>query len=399
MTDAEAAGSARRAGPSAPRVAVVGCHGYGARHVHAVLRLQQLGRARLVGLVDPRVAPVVLDGRVLPTEDLPRFHPTLEDLVAELEVDVVVVASPLQHHAEQAATALAAGADVLLEKPPVTSRSELRALLAAESRSPGVVQVGFQALGSSALTALEGAVAAGALGEVTAVGAHGSWTRDRAYYQRARWAGRRHLDGRVVLDGSATNPFAHALADALRLSGRTAADGVGAVDVELYRAHDIEADDTSSLRIGPGPAGGGIFGGDVMAAFTLAGPREDEPVVVVRGSRGAAHLFYASDRVEVEGDVRPDGLAGVHPRRDLLEDLLARRQDGRRVLSPLASTAGLVEVMEAVGLAQPRSVADEHVRWVGRGAAGRPVLEGVDRAVREVVRTGRLFSEGGAPWT
>lgn len=385
-------------GADTPRVAVVGCHGYGARHVHAVLRLQQRGEARLVGLVDPVAAPVVLDGGEVGTDDLPRFHPTLEDLLAEVEVDVVVVASPLQHHADQAAAALAVGADVLLEKPPVTGRSELRSLLEAESRSPGVVQVGFQALGSSALTALESALAAGALGEVTAVGAHGCWTRDRAYYQRAPWAGRRRLDGRVVLDGSATNPFAHALADVLRLSRRTTADGVGAVDVELYHAHDIEADDTSALRIGPGPAGAEVFGGDVMAAFTLAGPREEEPVVEVRGSRGVARLLYASDRVEVEGGVRPDGLVGTHPRRDLLEDLLARRRDGGRLLSPLAATAGLVEVMEAVGRAQPQPVADAHVRWVGSGPAARPVLEGVDRCVREVVRTGRLFSDVGAPW-
>ncbi|MFS2032363.1 Gfo/Idh/MocA family oxidoreductase, partial [Curtobacterium sp. CT11-45] len=69
-------------------------------------------------------------------------------------VDVVVVAAPIAAHLPLALAALESGADVLLEKPPVTTRADLATLLDAERRSGRVVQVGFQSLGSHALPAL-----------------------------------------------------------------------------------------------------------------------------------------------------------------------------------------------------------------------------------------------------
>lgn len=391
-----------------PRLAVVGVHGYGARHVASALRLQREGRARLVGLVDPRGGPVVFEGAELPEAELPLRSTGLAQLLAAGDVDVVVVATPLHTHAELAGLALAAGADVLLEKPPVTTRGDLAALLAVESAGGGRVQVGFQALGSHALAAVAAAVAEGALGEVRRFAARGSWTRDTAYYARAPWAGRRAVGGVDVVDGSMTNPFAHAVADLLHLAGLVRAEDVAGVDVELFRTRDIEADDTAALRVLPAP-GAACAGLPVVGAFTLAGPREAPPWVQVVGERATLRLFYDRDVVEVlpgeDGAPPPadlmerPGLAGRHGRAELLDDLLDRRTDGGPLLVPLAATAGFVEVVEAVRTARVHPVDPALVRWEGEGPASRPVLAGVDAVLDAVVAGDGLFRAAGAPWT
>lgn len=112
------------------------------------------------------------------------------------------------------------------------------------------------------------AVADGRLGTVTGIATVASWQRTDAYYARSRWAGRRSLDGRPVLDGALVNPLAHALMQCLavaaaELRGR-AAEPV-AVELERYRTRPIEVDDTASLRV---TLRGGL---PVVAAVTLAG--------------------------------------------------------------------------------------------------------------------------------
>ena len=51
------------------------------------------------------------------------------------------------------------------------------------------------------------------------ISAKGMWVRDKAYYQRSRWAGKRTINGVDVVDGVTTNPLAHAVATALLIAG------------------------------------------------------------------------------------------------------------------------------------------------------------------------------------
>src|SRR5205814_3459902 len=101
--------------------------------------------------------------------------------------------------------ALRAGADVLLETPPVLTRAEHDALSGVLAESGRTMQVGFQALGSAALTRLLEAIDAGRLGTVTGVAAAGAWWRPDSYWTRSAWAGQRAIDGALV------NAFAHAV--------------------------------------------------------------------------------------------------------------------------------------------------------------------------------------------
>ena len=201
-----AAGSGAVSAPA--RLVLVGVRGFGEVHAARIARLADEGLVELVAAVDPGV---VLDPPVIYGTDL--YADLDAALTAAGPVDVVVVAAPLGAHFPLAHTALRAGADVYLEKPPVTSLEDFTRLLETERETGRVVQVGFQSLGSHALAMLQDD--SFGIGPVVRVGAVGAWSRTVGYWTRSPWSGRRNLHGRPVVDGAVTNPLAHAVATAL----------------------------------------------------------------------------------------------------------------------------------------------------------------------------------------
>ncbi|TDN41529.1 putative dehydrogenase [Curtobacterium flaccumfaciens] len=358
-----------------PGVVLVGARGYGLHHRADIDRLVAAGTCTLTAVVDPALGTAT-DGGV----------PVVSDVVAAREhgpVDVVVVAAPIPAHLPLALAALEAGADVLLEKPPVTTRAALATLLDAERRTGRVVQVGFQSLGSDALPAFrDGSL----VGTVRSAAAVGTWTRNQAYWDRSPWAGRRRVGGVDVLDGVVANPLAHAVATALALVGCRRASDVARVEVELLRANDIEGDDTSAVRVTT------TAGLEATAALTLCGPSEVLPTVRVRGTRGNAVLHYTEDDVTADGTTRHLGRSG------LLDNLLAHRATGEDLLVPLESTGAFVEVLEAVRATEPVRIDHPWVTWEGDGPARRPLVADVEAVIDRAAHERALFSEVGAPW-
>lgn len=366
---------------SPPTVAVVGIHGHGASHVRRVVDLQERGLATLTALVDPRP----LDGEV-------PWYPDLDTLLAEARPDVVVISTPIHTHLALASAALRAGCDVLLEKPTTASLAEHAELLAVVEQTGRLCQVGFQTFGSGAVDEVARIVATGELGEITGVGAVGTWVRTAAYYQRARWAGRRTLDGVEVVDGVVTNPLAHAIATALLLAGARTAQDVTDVRLDLFRAHPIEADDTSAVVV---ETRSGIR---VAAGLTLCAPERTPARVTVRGTLGTATLLYETDEIEVSS---PRGTRRIRCGRvDLLTHLLtARAHPPVTLRCSVADTGAFLRVLEAVRTGpDPLPVPDAFVEWVDEGSARHPVIADVEAWCARVADEGATFTELGAPF-
>jgi predicted dehydrogenase len=293
-------------------------------------------------------------------------------------------------------TLLRAGIDVLLEKPPTTTMAEFTDLLAVEAETGRICQVGFQSLGSAALAAVNATVARGDIGEVSHIGIAGTWVRATSYFRRAPWAGKRMLGGRPVVDGVTTNPLAHATATALRLANARRVDHVVDIDLELYRANDIEADDTSSLVLTS------TTGPTIAGALTLCAPVNTDPWVAVYGSAGLVRLFYTRDEVSLEVDGREPVLT-TYDRVDLLGNLLAARVGDAELLNPLADNGAFMAVMEAVRLApDPVPIDPSLVTWEPVDGADpadvHPVIAGVTEAVHQVATSGTGFRAVAAPW-
>lgn len=379
--------------PVVHTVTLVGPRGFGATYRARIAALTAQGRVRLGAVVSPD-DPSGLDG--LP-DGTPWFHTLEENLASEdlaVRPDVVIVCTPIHTHLPITEVALRAGCDVMLEKPPVPSAADHAALVRLVEETGRLCQVGFQTFGSTAVAEVETIVASGEIGEVVSVGTVGTWTRPASYWARAPWAGRRVLDGVEVVDGVVTNPLAHAVATALRVGGVRRADDVAEVEVDLFHANPIDADDTSSVRV---LAGSGVTFG---FGLSLCAPVRSPSRITVYGTLGRVVLYYETDRVEVH---LPEGVRFVQGARvPLLDDLLdvRERRAERSLLCAVEATGAFTRVVEAVRTAPaPRPVPVDLVRWVGEDGDRRPVVSEVEEWCERVARTSQTFTGAGAPWT
>jgi predicted dehydrogenase len=374
--------------PEPVPVVLAGAHGQGRWHLDNLRRLNSAGAVRLAGVCDvtaPR--PSELGGLGTPVQGT-----DLGALIARTGARIAIVCTPIHTHADLALTAAAHGAGVLLEKPPAPSWAEFRRLADGLTAASRACQIGFQSLGSHAVPAVLELIEQGAIGEVCGIGAAGNWVREEHYFRRSAWSGRRSLNGVDVVDGVLTNPLAHAVATALRLDGSGRAEDVTAVETELFRAHAIEADDTSCVRIRT------ARGTTITVAATLCAATAAEPYVVVHGTRGRIIFWYKQDRMLVRRDGH-EPEERVFGRTDLLENLLAHTAHGADLLVPPAATGAFMKVVEAVRTApDPVPVPGPHWHAVMGERSHRRIVHGVDASVQAAAQSMALFSELGAPW-
>jgi predicted dehydrogenase len=379
---------------SAARVALVGVHGFGTHHLRNLERLQETGAVILAAVADPNPpAPGTLPPETAVFSNLDEL------LAATPALDLVIVATPIQTHAPLALAALP-HADLYLEKPPVASLADFNRLQEAAAEAGRSVQIGFQSLGSHALQAIEDLLAAGEIGTLLGISATGRWVRDRAYYKRSRWAGKRSLNGVDVVDGVATNPLAHAIATALRIAGARTLDDLASVETDLYRANDIESDDTSVIRVRT------TSGLPITCALTLCATESVEPYITLQGSEGTAVFHYTEDRLSVSGS---DGeRSQVFGRDDLTENLLEhlRRRHAPEtppqaapLISPIGDSGAFMRVLEAIRTADaPALIPAQYIGWAGDGDSAHAVIGGIEDALERATAAHATFSELGLPW-
>lgn len=362
-------------------VALIGANGHGRWHRRRIAEVEAAGRVRLVGLADVRTLE--------PDPPVPNRVLVFDDhraLLAETSPDVVVICTPPHTHLPIALDAIAAGCDLLLEKPPVASLAAHHTLTASLTAAGRACQVGFQALGSVAWAQFREALPG--LGKLGGITATASWQRDDVYYARSPWAGKRIVAGRPVIDGVLVNPLAHAVMQALATAQAVGAGPPRQLMAERYRVRPIEVEDTAFARI--------TFesGLQVVIAVTLAGEDFIAGEVAARGPGGQAVLEYPTDRVALPGS---SAMRAVEGRTDLLTNLVDHREHGTPLLAPLKVTADFTAVLEALTLPDvpsPHLLDDAAVVIEGP----KRTIPGINDLLRKVVETMALPSEMGVPW-
>ena len=147
-------------GEARVRVAVVGLGYWGP---NLVRNLHELAAAELAYVCDGRPAALASISRRYPAV---RQTASYDDVVADPDVDAVVIATPVSSHFELAARALAAGKHVLVEKPLAgSSREAVELMELAESRQL-VLMPGHTFLYSPPVELIRGLIAGGELGEI-----------------------------------------------------------------------------------------------------------------------------------------------------------------------------------------------------------------------------------------
>ncbi|NLS01721.1 Gfo/Idh/MocA family oxidoreductase [Rhizobium sp. P38BS-XIX] len=121
------------------KVGIVGC-GEVTQIIHLPALRQLSEQFQITALCD--VSPTVLDG-VSAVVPLAAKYGDYRQLVADANVDVVLVANPHAYHTSVALAALEAGKHVFVEKPMSITFSEADALQEAEARTGKTVQIGY----------------------------------------------------------------------------------------------------------------------------------------------------------------------------------------------------------------------------------------------------------------
>lgn len=372
------------ASPAMPRAGIIGISGYGRIHLELARAAAARGELALTAAVVINPEQEADNVRQLTAAGC-RIYPDHAAMLAGEagRLELCLIPTGIAWHARMTIAALAAGANVLVEKPLAGSTVEGAAIIAAAAQAKRFVAVGFQDIYEPVAQELKRRLVAGEIGRVRRVRFLGLWPRPPAYFRRNGWAGRLAADGVPVLDSPLNNAFAHFVNLALFFAGGEFATGAELRDVAavLWRTNAIESFDTGVVR-GVTPDGVRLWLG---ASHACAVTRE--PEIVIEGERGRAVWRHEQDcRIE------PAGGTGTHW--PLPTTAVTRTAMMRAVLARLREPAAFVCGPE-LALGHTRLIEAAHAAAVIRPAPGvveaQPIPAGREPVLRPREIEARLF--------
>ncbi len=180
------------------KFAVIGYGHIGRRHAEMISRNAE---SRLVAVADINGG---LKSEAEATYNVP-FYASFEELLkAEINIDVVCIATPNGLHVAQGIAAIKAGCHIVVEKPMALTTADGNTLLKASERYGKHVFCVMQNRYSPPSVWLKQAVSAGVLGDIYMVQINCYWNRDCRYYKPGNWHGTAALDG-----GTLFTQFSH----------------------------------------------------------------------------------------------------------------------------------------------------------------------------------------------
>jgi predicted dehydrogenase len=328
-------------------LAVIGLGMAGERHARALLDGSVRG-ARLAAVCDiapARLAPFP----VYRTED-----PAA--LLAQPEVDAVVIATPHPSHADLARLALQRGCAVLVEKPLALHKTECERLLAFHAALPAprpVFGVVHDYRADTRFTFLNEILTSGELGRVErVVWQVTDWFRTDAYYRNSDWRGRFSTEG----GGMLVNQAPHVL------------DTVGWLFGMPHRVHgvcrfgrfheiDVEDDVTALLEYASGMTVHLILGTGEAPGTNRLEVSADRGRVVIEGGSALVHRNREAASRHRRRDLTGRPLGDVErlqfpPRAKtgllLLDNFVQAITGQQGLLAPAAQAARAVELANAI---------------------------------------------------
>ena len=130
-------------------------------------------------------------------------YDNLDAMLANPDVDILIIATPSGAHLEPALAAARAGKHVLCEKPLELTTARIDAMIAAHAAAGTRLGCIFQIRYQSALEPIRAALAEGRFGTLTFGGVFVPWWRDMGYYADSDWHGTRAMDLGGVLSNQA----------------------------------------------------------------------------------------------------------------------------------------------------------------------------------------------------
>ena len=280
-------------------IGIAGAGVIGALHAGA---LQGIDGARLLAFAEPREEA----GQELAGKHEARWYATFDELLAQPDIDLVILATPSGMHPDQATKAANAGKHVITEKPMAISREGATRMIDAARANGVTLAVIFQNRLQPEVIKLKRAVERDALGKLILGNAFVHWHRTDEYYAaNGGWRGTWALDG----GGALMNQSIHTI-DLLQWI----AGGVASIQAQTATlTHTIEAEDTASAAVQFRTGALGVIQGTTSAI-------KDFPVRV--------ELIGQEGRAVLTGGTLTDYSGTIELSDDLLTDADRRLLDG-----------------------------------------------------------------------
>ena len=323
----------------------------------------------------------------------------LEDLQGK--ADVIIVPTPIQTHFALAKKCLEAGFDVFLEKPPVVTIQDHDKLLEIAKAKGKQIPVMFQCLYSNILHQLQKRIIAGKFGRLKCIKGTAAWSRPDSYFTRSSWSGKIKIENEWILDGTINNPLAHMLSNQLYLSsfklGKMAEPHL--VQAELYRANNIDSEDTSSIRI--------ITTDDIELLFNVSLCSEkkcfDGSFITIECERALiefenynkAFIHYKDRRTEQIDDTN----ISQHriPMLKRIEDSYEKNisyDASLEICRPF--TLAVNAAFESS--AETYAIDGNYLAKITEDGVSKTMIKGIDDILEKSYTQGKLFSELNIPW-
>lgn len=206
-----------------------------------------------------------------------RPYESVEDMLADPEVDAVAIATPSGAHMEPAVAAAKAGKHVIVEKPlEITLKRCDKIIEACEEHGVKLATI-FPSRFHEASLAMKKAIDGGRFGRLTLGDAYIKWYRSQEYYDSGAWRGTWKLDG----GGALMNQAIHTV-DLLQWLMGEVLEITAVADTLAHERIEVEDVAVATLRFASGALG-------VIEATTAAYPGYLKRVEI-HGSQGSATL-------------------------------------------------------------------------------------------------------------
>lgn len=230
-------------------IAVVGALGFGKGLINEVVSNAKEYNCKLSAIVDisPRAKTEYSDL----IESGVNYYPSLEEMYSEINVDLLVIASPIQFHSTQACYAMEHGSHVLVEKPAAGCIDDVKKMIEVRNKTGKQALIGYQLCYDDTIRKVKSTILSGELGRIKTMKCIVLWPRSLNYYNRNNWAGKKFdKDGRPIYDSVVNNATAHFFMNLMYLAGEdmNRATTINSITSKLYRANDIETFDTCVVK-------------------------------------------------------------------------------------------------------------------------------------------------------
>lgn len=226
-------------------IAVIGALGFGKGFITEVVSNGKDNGCRLSAIVDVSERAKIeyadlLDGGA-------KYFKTLEDMYNKIDIDLLIIASPIQYHSEQACYAMEHGSHVLVEKPVAGCIDDVMKMIEVRDKTGKHAQIGYQQCFSETVRNIKSIILSGEYGGIETMKCMVLSPRNFGYYNRNNWAGKKlDITGRPVYDSISNNAMAHFYMTLMFLAGSDmqSATAINETESKLYRANNIETFDT-----------------------------------------------------------------------------------------------------------------------------------------------------------